>query len=296
MTYSGFLAIFLLVPIVILAVIRWRRSPLTFQQLRATRKGKDTPLFQVAISSNPPTSRSRGLNRKIDLLVLGILSGVAVVYTAPWDNYLVANKIWWYDPERIAGIILGWVPLEEYVFFILQVFFTGLIALLFLDASEESGLSQADKPTSRWALPAILGILWLCAALILLLDWSPGIYLALLSLWALPPLAIQAAFGSDILWNYRRILATTISIPTFFLAISDALAINSGIWTINPERSLNLFLGPLPIEEFLFFLATNSLIASGVILAVSPEGRDRLKSFFTLKLTSKRVSSNPTKT
>lgn len=295
MTYSGFLAVFLIVPILVLATIRWRAFPLSLRRSSAARKGRDALAFPDAPASKPAATRSSRLSRTSDSWVLIILSAVAVVYTTPWDNYLVANRIWWYDPERIAGIVLGWVPLEEYAFFILQVFFTGLIALTILDASEENERSRAAKVSPRWIFPAASGILWLCAATIFLVDWSPGMYLALLSLWSLPPLAIQAAFGGDILWNYRRVLTAAIFTPTFFLAVADALAINSGIWTINPERSLNLFLGPLPVEEFLFFMATNSLIASGLILAVSPQGRDRLRSMLNLKQEPKRVSSTMTK-
>ena len=33
---------------------------------------------------------------------------LALVYTTPWDNYLVANRVWWYDPELVTGITLGW--------------------------------------------------------------------------------------------------------------------------------------------------------------------------------------------
>lgn len=54
-------------------------------------------------------------------------SVIALVYTTPWDNYLVATGVWHYDPARVWNIILGWVPLEEYMFFVLQTLFTGLI-------------------------------------------------------------------------------------------------------------------------------------------------------------------------
>lgn len=52
---------------------------------------------------------------------------IALIYTTPWDNYLVASGVWFYDPARVWNIILGWVPLEEYIFFILQTILTGLI-------------------------------------------------------------------------------------------------------------------------------------------------------------------------
>lgn len=57
---------------------------------------------------------------------------LALLYTTPWDNYLVATGVWTYDPARVWNIILGWVPLEEYLFFILQTILTGLLVLWLL--------------------------------------------------------------------------------------------------------------------------------------------------------------------
>ena len=50
----------------------------------------------------------------------------AVVWTTPWDNYLVATGVWYYDPRLVTGITLGWVPIEEYTFFVVQTLITGL--------------------------------------------------------------------------------------------------------------------------------------------------------------------------
>ena len=51
---------------------------------------------------------------------------IALLYTTPWDNYLVATGVWWYDPALVTGLTLGWVPIEEYTFFILQTLLAGL--------------------------------------------------------------------------------------------------------------------------------------------------------------------------
>ena len=106
MTYFGFLLRFLVIPILILCV-------LTYRDLRQRR----------ALPAN--------LRFLSPWLVIAILIGVAVLYTTPWDNYLVATGVWWYDPALVTGITWGWVPLEEYTFFVLQPVLTGLW-LLFL--------------------------------------------------------------------------------------------------------------------------------------------------------------------
>lgn len=92
MTYARFLGLFVVVPILFL-VWRYRR---TF------------------------TWRS--------LAPMGILMVVVYAATSPWDNVAVKWGLWGFDPERIWGIKLGYLPLEEYLFFGLQTLLVGLWA------------------------------------------------------------------------------------------------------------------------------------------------------------------------
>ncbi len=73
----------------------------------------------------------RHLTRR-ELGAVGLMSLVALVYSTPWDNWIVAQGVWSYDPARVAGIVIGWVPLEEYLFFMLQPMLSGLIVLALL--------------------------------------------------------------------------------------------------------------------------------------------------------------------
>ncbi len=70
-----------------------------------------------------------GLTRRIMpawiLIVLGVVSVVALLYTAPWDNWIVIHGVWSYGPHQVLGVVIGHVPLEEYLFYVLQVFLTG---------------------------------------------------------------------------------------------------------------------------------------------------------------------------
>ena len=59
---------------------------------------------------------------------------VALLYTAPWDNQLVINGVWTYSRQRVLGIVLGVVPLEEYAFFVLQTLLTSLLTLALIQA------------------------------------------------------------------------------------------------------------------------------------------------------------------
>ncbi|MCP3103714.1 lycopene cyclase domain-containing protein [Myxococcus sp. K15C18031901] len=92
MTYARFLGLFVLVPIVV--------------QLWCYRR-----TFSVRT-----------------LAPMGLLLCVVYAATSPWDNLAVKWGLWGFDPERIWGIKLGWLPLEEYLFFGLQTLLVGLWA------------------------------------------------------------------------------------------------------------------------------------------------------------------------
>ena len=255
MTYAQFLVVFLGIPLVIFALANWLDQ----------RQDKHLPVAM------------RNLPAWIPLLVHVLL---AVGYTTPWDNYLVATGVWYYDPALVTGITLGWVPIEEYTFFVLQTLFTGLLLLWLLRRIPILTHQPANGGGLRRNATLSLGAVWLVVALLFSTGWEPATYLSLILLWALPPIMLQLAFGADILWRNRRLVILAISVVTLYLAATDSLAIGSGTWTIDPQQSLHILLaGVLPLEELLFFLVTNTLIVFGMVLALACESRERLRSF-----------------
>jgi lycopene cyclase domain-containing protein len=242
MTYFNFLIFFLAIPIMLFGIVA-----------AADRsRGRKRPM---ALQGWSPWSA----------ILLHVF--IALIYTTAWDNYLVATRVWWYDPELVTGITLGWVPLEEYTFFVLQPILAGLW-LLFLARRLVQPLASTELVKGiRLSSTFILALVWLASIVILIAKWQAGTYLALELAWALPPIALQLAFGADILWHFRRLVFLAIVPLTLYLSAADALAITLGTWTINPEQSLNIFVaGLLPIEELLFFLLTNTLISFGIVL------------------------------
>ncbi len=200
---------------------------------------------------------------------------LALIYTTPWDNYLVATRVWWYDPALVTGLTIGWVPLEEYGFFVLQTLMTGMWTLVCLRWSGEPLAGSPERPRLRWGWFAGLAAAWLGVWALLLWGGEPFRYLTLILTWALVPLLLQAAFGADILATYWRALVPAVGIPTVYLWGVDALAISSGTWTISPSQTLGWGLGVLPLEEMTFFLVTNMLVGLGVTLMLAPASQQR---------------------
>ncbi len=253
MTYFGFLLRFVCVPLVILAVVA----------LVDQARGKTVP----------PTLRNWPIWAATLLHVV-----LAVVYTTPWDNYLVATGVWVYDPQLVTGIVLGWVPIEEYTFFIVQTILAGLWLLFLMRHIPLPRQMAPLRPAWRYAPLPVLGVVWLASVIVLAAGWATGTYLALILAWALPPIALQVGFGGDILRRYGRLTLLALASLTLYLGFADSLAIGGGTWTINPATSLPILIGGvLPIEEFVFFLATNTLITFGTLLVMSQEGGERLR-------------------
>jgi lycopene cyclase domain-containing protein len=199
---------------------------------------------------------------------------IAVAYTTPWDNYLVATKVWWYDEALVVGLTLGWVPVEEYLFFILQALLTGFWTVFLMHTGSPPPPSTRREVRVQATLAAVA--LWLLAAGLGASGWRPGTYLWLILVWALIPLAIQLAYGADILAGYRRVLFPAIAAPTVYLWLVDFLAIRSGTWTLDLAQTLGIALGGvLAVEEMVFFLATNLLISFGIILILAPASQQR---------------------
>lgn len=206
---------------------------------------------------------------------------LALVYTTPWDNYLVATNVWWYDSDLVTGITIGWVPIEEYTFFVVQTLLTGLWTLTLIRFALNSRPSGDLRRGFRRQATVVVIALWLISTAFLLLGPESGRYLTLILTWALIPVLIQVAFGADILLANWRLLAAAILVPTIYLWLVDALAIQSGTWTINPAQTTGAKLGPLPLEEMVFFLMTNLLIGFGVTLMLSEETKERAQAIAT---------------
>jgi lycopene cyclase domain-containing protein len=206
---------------------------------------------------------------------------IAVSYTTPWDNYLVAKEVWWYGADRVIGTI-GHVPIEEYLFFVLQPILTGLFLYQYLHRYTPP-LGETVQKRAPWAGAGVfIGLTIL--GVTFLLDGTPGtLYLGLILAWAPPILGGMWLYDGETLWGLRRTVFVTTGVPTLYLWIADAIAIGSGIWTIAPQYTVGLSFFGLPLEEATFFLFTNLLVVQGVLLllygshtAVAPKNTPNL--------------------
>lgn len=260
MTYFGFLAYFLVIPILLLAGFHvWNK-----------RRGESKMDFQ----SGGPLWK-----------VVGIHMILAIAYTTPWDNYLVATRVWYYNRGLVSGLVLGFVPIEEYFFFILETILVGLWWEFLARRIESSGSFQISR-SIRGRSVGVLSFIWLGSAAALFYGPTPWTYFSIILFWALPPIALQLLFGADILWHHRRLVLSTILPATLYLSLCDSLAINSTTWAIDSAQSTGILIGRFPIEEGLFFLLTAALLTFGITLGLAQQSRPRLQEILRNKKTA----------
>lgn len=217
------------------------------------------PILLLALVQPSPLAGIGGLRARLALPLIALM---ALVYTTPWDNYLIWRDVWHYGTGRVVGTI-GYVPVEEYLFFLLQPVLTGLW-LYWLFAHKVEPLQQQHSPIVRttgtvfWVALSIAGAL--------MLQWNPGVYLGLILVWAGPVLALQWVVGATQLWATKHTWLYGVLAPTLYLWLTDRIAIGQGIWSISDTYTTGLHLFGLPLEEATFFLVTNLLVVQGLLL------------------------------
>jgi len=192
-----------------------------------------------------------------------LIALIAFTYTTPWDNYLVANEVWWYGADRVLATI-GYVPVEEYLFFVLQPILTGLFFFQYL--SRWRPRPKQARSGSAWVGFLLFLFIAGVGGALLISGWEGGLYLGLVLGWASPLLAGMWLYDGQTLWAHRTTLLVTVVLPTLYLWIGDATAIRAGIWTISSQYTIGVSPFGLPVEEATFFLMTNMLVVHGLLL------------------------------
>ncbi len=261
MTYLSFLLFFILVPLIFNVLY------LVYRHYSYRTTGKPNNLLKA---------------RTFFTAIL-ILAIIALLYTTPWDNFIVANNIWYYDTNKVLGIVIGYVPIEEYSFFILQTFLVGVFTFTFIGPMSLNYVDERDNKNIRLLSSVFLFMLWIVSLITYVSQVNALIYLDLILIWALPPIMLQLLYGADILWEKKFPLFLIIITLTAYLSVVDTIAISADIWTIALNTSTGILLGGiLPIEELLFFLVTNMLIIFGLTLIVSQKSISRFRGYLNI--------------
>lgn len=250
MTYFGFLIRFLVPPILALLLAAWHDQ----------RRGRLLP----------------GFNGRRVPWIIAVHILIALAYTTPWDNYLVATAVWTYNPELVTGVVIGYVPIEEYTFFVLETLLAGLWWWFLASRMPPIRGEFQASPAGRWLAFTCLAVVWMAFTLLFFFGPPSWNYLGIILIWALPAIFPQMLFGADILWHYRKLVFWAIVPLGSYLSLMDIVALRATTWSISTSQTTGVVLfGILPIEEVLFFFVTTTLVGFGMTLMLSNAGWER---------------------
>jgi len=237
MSYLEFLGLFIVFPTVLLVALAVRK-----------RETRQIP----------------GLRLRRHWTGVAILAGIAFVWTTPWDNFLVARQVWNYGPDRVIATI-GFVPVEEYLFFLLQPALVGAFLYFLVRPSLIGSTTWRQKQTVLRVGGGLVTLAVIILAAVLL-RFQPTTYLGLILIWFVPPVGIQWCFDPMTIIRQWRVIVAGTALPTLYLSLADSFALADGIWEVARSTATGVAFGNLPLEEFLFFGITSLLLAQGLVL------------------------------
>ncbi|PXX58112.1 hypothetical protein DFR70_11585 [Nocardia tenerifensis] len=238
------------------------------------------PALAVAVLVAIYTIRAKGFGSTLRIggCVLAVLVVVAVMWTAPWDSWIIGRGAWTTPPNSVSARVFR-VPVEELGFMAAQVLVVGVWTLALL-AHRVDGYNPAGpwpwarapltrvSATCLWMALIIAGAVATVASDRLLYQGSMVVLVGI-------PLAIQRAVGADVLRRFRVLRLFALA-PVAYFWLADRIAIGQGTWSISTQYTTGWKILGLPIEEYVFFWLTSLLIVDGLVLACHQEIHRRL--------------------
>jgi lycopene beta-cyclase len=206
------------------------------------------------------------------LWAAGLVLLAVMIFTTPWDNYAVAQGIWGFPRQRFSGKI-GYLPVEEYLFFIIEslqvMWFAYWLMQVFPDTPSFVA-TPLFEDKEKWIQLGLVAVLWLRV------GWwgrkkvdarSRFHYAWHLLFWFVPLLMFQWVIAWEVLWPRVGVLATATLAIGSYLSVADYIAIDKGIWHFDQRQITGFKLGgKMPWEEAAFFYLTALLVAQSFIM------------------------------
>ncbi|HXT35183.1 MAG TPA: lycopene cyclase domain-containing protein [Chloroflexota bacterium] len=95
-------------------------------------------------------------------------------------------------------------------------------------------------------------------------------YLVFEVTWAMPVLLVHWVVGWRRLAPRLHVILVAALSATVYLSVADGIAIHAGIWALHADRVVGPAVDRVPMEESLFFLLTNLMVAQTIVLLWRP--------------------------
>ncbi|KAI8876317.1 lycopene cyclase [Backusella circina FSU 941] len=206
----------------------------------------------------------RPFHSEQDSLKYKFLVTMAVSTASIWDNYIVYHRAWSYCPKCVVAVI-GYVPLEEYLFFIIMTLMTVGFTNFVMRWSLPSSYIRPETPLRQTIfvrlVPSVILLIIGAKAWFNTVPNNVYFYGSCILWYTCPVLALLWYGSGEYMLRRWKSVITCVVVPTIYLCWVDKVAISAGTWYISTKTSTGtIVVKNLPLEEFMFFFLVNVLL------------------------------------
>jgi lycopene cyclase domain-containing protein len=208
---------------------------------------------------------------------MGLVLLAVMIFTAPWDNLAAKWGIWGFPREKYS-LRLGYLPIEEYAFFLLQSVNVMLAIRALFIFFPDWQLGQ-ETAVSKWTLICLAGSLIPWTFVAIQLRWlrrkcGPRVNYAVHLAWFLPVIYAQWVIAPPLFFGHAGLLALITGAFGIYYTLADLVAVRAGTWFFDEKQITGVKLGGvLPWEEIAFFFLTSLLVAQSYLLLLPEDLR-----------------------
>jgi lycopene cyclase domain-containing protein len=217
----------------------------------------------AALSGSEPWTKAEGF-------ALGLVLIAVMVFTTPWDNLAAKWGIWGFPREKYS-LRLGYLPVEEYAFFLLQSV-NVMLAVRALFCFFPDWQTGQETEIGKWTLVCLAASAIPWALVAVQLRWlrrkaGPRVNYAVHLAWFLPVIYAQWILAPPLFLGHAGVLATVTAVFGIYYTLADLAAVRAGTWFFDEKQITGVKLGGiLPWEEIAFFFLTSLLVAQSYLL------------------------------
>jgi putative membrane protein len=208
---------------------------------------------------------------------LGFVLLAVMIFTAPWDNLAAKWGIWGFPREKYS-LRIGYLPVEEYAFFLLQSVnvILAVRALFHFFPDWRTGRETSIGAITLICLAASV-IPWAFVAIQLRRlrrKAGPRVNYAVHLAWFLPVIYTQWILDPRLFIGHAGLLALVTAAFGVYYTLADLAAVRAGTWFFDEKQITGVKLGRLlPWEEIAFFFLTSLLVAQSYLLLLPADLR-----------------------
>jgi putative membrane protein len=230
------------------------------------------PLLILLAALTGPVPWTTEEARAFGLVLLAVM-----IFTAPWDNLAAKWGIWGFPREKYS-LRLGYLPVEEYAFFLLQsanvMLAVRALFRFFPDWQTGQGIV-----IGKWTLVCLVASVIPWAFVAIQLRWlrrraGPSVNYAIHLAWFLPVIYAQWILAPLLFGGHAGLLALVTVAFCVYYTLADLAAVRAGTWFFDEHQITGVKLGGiLPWEEITFFFLTSLLVAQSYLLLLPGDFR-----------------------